>query len=158
MSLLGTLGLDKVEGDPNNLPDGKYRGVVSRSEYVEKKDGTLSHVITYKVTDPSSPRKGAEKAEWFNLGKDVVRDDSPAKKITGFTPTMSEAAKPWYKKRFLDLGIPEDRINEIDVADLVGVEVDFGVKTKDGFSNINFAQKASGNTAAATPQNVDDLL
>lgn len=141
MSLIGSLGLDAVEADPNYLADGAYPGEVFKSEYViREKDGeeTVNHVITYRVTE--GDRKGAQKAEWFRLGKDPVRE-GPANELVGMTPTMTEQAKTWYKKRLVDLGIPEEEIATLVPQTLVGIPVDFGVKTKNGYTNVSFVSR-----------------
>lgn len=147
MSLMGSLGLDSVEADPNAIADGTYKAVVFKSEYVVSKKDDVFHVITYKVID--GPRKGAQKAEWFKLGTDPVRE-GPGNVLVGMTPTMTEQAKPWYKKRWVDLGVPEAEVATADPSRLVGINVDFGVKTKDGYQNITFAT-ASAEGTATTP-------
>lgn len=165
MSLLGSLGLDSVESDPNKIADGVYNGVVFKSEYVvhtknkNKADeyDAVSHVITYQVTD--GDRKGAQKAEWFTLGRDPQYDESsPGRPLVGMTPTMSEAAKPWYKKRWVDLGVDENEVASADPKRLIGTRVRFGVKTKDGFQNVSFVEVADGSaqaSASASPSAED---
>jgi hypothetical protein len=143
MSLLNSLGLDKVESDPNNLPDGKYLGEVFKSEYLfhkgkgSQEKNTISHVITYRVaTEDPSGRAGAQRQEWFEIGKDPVRDDEG--KMVSITPTMTEQQKPWYKKRWEDLGIANPEEHEPEV--LVGKKVTFGTKKNGNFININFVE------------------
>lgn len=137
--LLGTLGLDQVEADPNALPDGKWAGVIFKSEYVDvKKTDSLAHVITYKVTE--GEKNGAQRQEWFTLGTVKTRDENG--NITAINPTMTEQQKPWYKKRLIDLGIPESKINDgtFEPSDLVGKEVFFGTKKNGSYININFVE------------------
>lgn len=145
--LLDTLGLDDIPADPNAIPDGPYVGVVKKSEFVHnKKNNKLSHVITYAVTE--GERKGAERQEWFTLGDVTATDDKG--NVTGFTPSMKEEQKPWYKKRWLDLGCTEEeyptRKNQPET--LVGTPVRFGVKRNGEYININYAEKHVGD---ATP-------
>lgn len=144
------LGLDNVDADPNALPDGKWPGVVFKSEYVVvKKNNTVAHVITYKVTD--GEKAGAQRAEFWNIGKDPVFAED-GKTIVSCTPTMSEAQKPWYKKRFVDLGIPEAQVTKTEPSALVGKEVIFGTKKNDGYINVSFVElrnPVSAATAAA---------
>lgn len=151
MSLMDSLGLENVEADPNALPDGKWPGVITRSEYVVvTKNNTVSHVITYQVTDESN-RKGAQRQEWFRLGTDPVVDNDG--NITSMTPTMSEEQKSWYKKRFVDLGIAEEDVPKTEPKDLVGKQVTFGTKKKDGFINISFVELRDADvTTQATAQ------
>lgn len=157
MNLLSSLGLESVEADPNHIPDNRYNGEVLRSELVVAKNkGTLNHVITYKITE--GEYVGREKAEWFKLGDDAVTSEgTPAEKadqVASYTPSMSESAKPWYKKRWVDLGVPEDQVGKVDFDVLVGTKVTFGVKSKDGYSNINFVETREATAAeqADVPQ------
>jgi hypothetical protein len=139
------LGLDQVEADPNALPDGKWPGIVTKSEIVVvKKNNTVAHVITYKVTE--GEKTGAVRSEFFNLGKDPVYAED-GKTIVSYTVTMSEAQKPWYKKRYVDLGIPEAQVTQTEPAALVGKEVIFGTKKNDGFINISFVELRNKETA-----------
>lgn len=144
MSLLDSLGLDDVEADPNFLADGKYAGEVFKSEIVvtnDKKDKdqqNVAHVITYRVTD--GPRKSAQKAEWFNLGINPVFSEDAAHTLVSFTSTMTAQAKPWYKKRWTDLGTPEAEVGKADVKTLVGKPVIFGIKTNGEYKNISFVE------------------
>lgn len=153
-NLLASMGLDNVEADPNAIPDGKYDGVVFKSEYVLiKAKDQLSHVVTYKVTD--GDRNGAQRAVWYNLGNNV-KDSSgefptDVNDIVSFTPTMSEASKPWYKKMFVDLGIAEQDVSTTPIEALVGIPVTFGVKKKDGYTNVNFVERRdASNESVAT--------
>lgn len=154
MNLLGTLGLDAVEADPNVIPVGRYNGVIFKSEYVHvTKSDSVSHVITYQVTD--GDRKGAQRQEWFNLGVNPTFDATG--NIVALTPTMSEVQKPWYKKRLVDLGITEEAVSTtFHPSQLVGKQVVFGLKANGSYLNINFVELAgppAGNTAG-TPVNV----
>lgn len=151
--LFDSLGMGQVESDPNNIPDGRYPGKVLKSEhvFVEKKS-ELSHVITYSVTD--GKHKGAQRAEWFTIGKDPVFNDDGV--LVGLTPTMSETNKQWYKKRLNDLLTPEGTDEEKDKViaaamenpeSLKDIPVAFGVRRKDGFVNISFAEKRAETAA-----------
>lgn len=147
MSLMGTLGLDSVEADPNFLPDGPYKGEVYKSEYFVTKSDVINHVITYRVVD--GPRKGVQKQEWFALGTNPVYSDDPSHTLVNMTPTMSEAAKAWYKKRHVDLGIPEAEVSQKEPKDLIGIPVNFTIKTKDGYHNIGSVTKRDAPAAGA---------
>lgn len=157
VNLLASLGLGDVSADVNSLPDNRYAGIVSRSEYVvvpakNNKPATLSHVITYKVTD--GDMKGREKAEWFRLGIDPVDANGNvperASEVTSYTPTMTDNAKTWYKKRWVDCGVPEEAIPGADLNLLVGKPIIFGTKTENGYSNVKYVEKRSL-TAMETP-------
>lgn len=155
MNLLGSLGVGQAE-DPGIIPPGTYGAVVYGSEYVlhrAKGSGEdapkdhISHVVTYKINDGGS-HNGFEKNEWFGLvrvlefAEDGVTPATDAEGKPKIVPVMTEKQKPWYKKRLVDLGVPE---NEIDTTfkpeDLVGRNVTLGIKHKDGYVNISFVER-----------------
>lgn len=144
--LTASLGLDKVEADPNNIPDGRYDGKVLKSEYVLSKDkDKISHVVTYQVTD--GQYKGAQRQQWYNLGDNCKNAQGGTPEnlsdVAAFNPTMTEQNKQWYKKLFVDLGIPEEVINTPGGAKpemLVNKLVTFGVKRNQGYVNVNFVE------------------
>jgi hypothetical protein len=149
MGLFDSLGMDEVESDPNALPDGKWVGEVFKSEFVEKKDKSVAHVITYRVTE--GERKGAQRQEWFTLGEGAVKNEA-GKIVDVETPTMTETAKPWYKKRLEDLGKPLS--NDYDPTLLTGTPVNFGTKKNGAYINVNFVEvrEAAAAPVASTPE------
>lgn len=148
MSLLGSLGLDDVPADPNDVPDGRYNGVVFKDEFVVKSDDTVHHVITYRVDEGQFA--GAQKPEWFKVGVNPVRAEV-TNALTGFTPAMEETAKRWYKKRLAgDLGLSDEQIANYKPGDLTGTKVVFGIKTNGQWKNISFVEKREASPEAAT--------
>lgn len=153
MNILGSLGLDQVESDPNNIPDGRYVGKVDSSRIVLSKDKSkVMHVTNYKVTE--GDHKGAQVADFQQLGVDPQFDE--AGNITSFTNTMSDMNKQWYKKRLVqDLGVPEDAVNSgtFDIANLADKAVVFGVKRNNGYVNVSFVELRADTpeTASANP-------
>lgn len=148
-SIMSRLGMDQAK-DPNTVPDGKYDGEITQSEYVVlPNSGKIKHAITYRVTDGDA--KGASKQEWFEIGVDCVQaDGTPATDLTNlanFTPSQTEKNRDWYHKRFKDLGFSDEEIPTLDVSRLVGLKVTFGVKRNDqGYQNVNFAELRQGAT------------
>jgi DNA-directed RNA polymerase subunit H (RpoH/RPB5) len=155
MSLMGSLGLENISADPNEVPDGAYDGDVFKSEYVLMRDkDTINHVVTYRVTE--GDRKGAQRAQWYKLGENPrnAAGEFPDKveDIATYKQTMSDSNKQWYKKLFTDLGIPEDQVPNAKPEDLVGKTVSFGVKTNNGYKNVNWVRLRTpeGNVAGGT--------
>lgn len=145
MSLISSLGLDAVTADINDIPVGKYDGIVSKSEFalVEPKK-QVSHVITYKVTEGDF--KGAEKQVWYNLYGEIVDAEGNFPKspedIKGGKPLMTDNNKRWYKKALMDLtGCSEEEAGKVTPEMLVGKEVTFGVAEKNGYKNVNFVER-----------------
>lgn len=137
MSLFESLGFENVEADPNALPDNKWAGEVYKSEYVVKKaKNEVAHVITYRVTE--GDRAGAQRQEWFTFGVGPKYAED-GKTIVGVeTPTMSAQAKPWYVKRWEDLGVPFNAQSKPE--QLIGKKVTFGTKKNGEFINISFVE------------------
>ncbi len=151
-NLLAGLGLGNVEADPNAVPDGRYDGVVHTSQYVlSEARNTVAHAIGYKVTE--GDYHGMTPASQYTvLGTDPkdANGNFPSKvsEIVSYTPTMTETAKQWYKKAYVDLGIPEQDIEATSPEMLVGIPVTFGVKKNGQYRNINFVERRDG---AVTP-------
>lgn len=142
-NFLQHLGLNEVAGDPNDIPDSDYDGIISRSEYVlVKSKGTLAHVTTFQVTEGDA--KGAERQKWDTLYKDVKDENGEfpedLTKVKSITPAQSKAQKEWYKKFWLEMGIPEAKVDNgtAHPSDLVGLKVTFGIKTKQGYKNVSY--------------------
>lgn len=154
--LMGALGLDNVSADPNDIPDGKYDGVVYKSEYVlHEKNGErkVSHVTTFQVTE--GDRAGAQRQRWDLIGTNPVdasgQPAQSASAIASFTPSQSEQNKQWYKKFLTDLGITD--FANAEPEHLVGKQVTFGVKTNGAYKNVNFAELRE--PASPSPVSVD---
>lgn len=130
--LMGSLGLDEVESDPNHIPAKEtVPGSVYKSEYVKSvKKGTLAHVITYKVDDGHT-HAAKEQQEWFTLGIPSYDDEG---NLSGIEVTMSEKAKSFYKRRLETLGVTD--MNAFKPSDLVATKVDFSVRHANGYQNI----------------------
>lgn len=154
--LLGTLGLGKVEADPNNLPEGRYEGTVTRSQMVlVKSKKEIAHAISYTVE--SGQFKGATRQEFFTYGTtdSETADERPLK---NYEATMGETRKSWYKKRLVDLGISQAKVDsgDFEVKDLVGTKVVFGVKHSGQYINVSFAEKRN-TTAGAVPLSTEPV-
>ncbi len=126
---MASLGLDKVTADPNAVPAGVYDCVVSKVEFVHgKSNNSLGHVITYQIED--GDYKGASITHWFTLG-DNPTFAADGKTPTGYNPTMTEQQKTYYKKAFVDLGIPEDMVTSTDPQSVVGRKCTVTVKVNE---------------------------
>lgn len=145
MGLIASLGLDAVTGDPNDLPVGRFDGVVSKSEFVLNKDkNKVSHVITYQVTEGEN--KGGSKQVWYDLYTEIVDAEGnfPATvaDIKGGKPAMTENNKNWYKKALMDLsGCTREEASALEPEQLEGAEVTFGIAEKNGYRNVSFVER-----------------
>ena len=155
MGLIASLGLSEVTGDPNDVPVGKYDGVVSKSEYVLVKDkDKVSHVVTYQVTE--GDRKGGTKQVWYDLYNKPRNEagEFPEKveDIRKGDPAMSEAQKNWYKKAIMDVvGVDGEQANTVEPKDWEGKLVTFGVAERNGYRNVSFVEGRKTGVSAEAP-------
>lgn len=156
----------------NEVPDGKYDGVVFKDElvYVDSKD-ELSHVFTYQVTDDPTFAGRSPRPEWFLLVSEPRLEDGSApakgavdpKTLKTGTPAMSDQQRPWYINRLESLGHSREDIdnNNVEIGASVGIPVTFEVKTTNGYANVRNVKRreqatpASGGPAADGPQSLD---
>lgn len=137
VDLISSLGLDKVEADPNALPDGLWPGVISKAEFVPvKKNNNYALAITFTVDE--GDRKGASPSKWYTLGKDPVFNEDGT--LQTYTPTMTDQQKSYFKKDLEALGVPESALGNFDPSTLVGKKVNFRTKKNDQWININFIE------------------
>lgn len=131
--LLGSLGLNDVESDPNYVPPGTYDAVVYSSDLVHvKSKNTVSHVITYKITD--GDYKDKRQSKFHELGVNPDLDENG--KVIAFTPTQTATNKQWHKKNFVDLGVPEAQVASTPISALVGRECTITLTKNGAFTNI----------------------
>jgi len=163
-ALIGSLGLDKVDADINAVPEGTYKGVVFKSDIVfVKSKNELTHVVTYKITEGTN--SGARLQEWYPLRKNVVfaeGHEGDVDHVTSSESAMDDNAKKWYKNRLLTLGVQDSEINTTEPADLLNKEVKFGVKKKNGYTNVSwvdlFKQESQATASEGQTGNVKGLL
>lgn len=139
MDILGTLGLDAVSPDPDDVPVGTYDAVVHESSYVlSKNKDSIAHVIRFKVV--GGEKDGAKPFQWNTLGEQPrnAAGEFPAnvEEIVTHSPSMSDKQKSYYKKTWVDCGIPEDQVGHLPPEALVGKPVTIRVYTKNGFKNV----------------------
>lgn len=160
MNLLGTLGLNAVSADPDDVPVGNYDAVIHASELVlnSKKD-TVSHVITFKLT--GEEHKGAKPTQWNKLG-DAPRNaqgEFPAKvtEIATYQPTMGDQQKQYYKKTWVDCGVPDAEVGTLPPEALVGKAVSIRVYLNNGFKNVAVNGPLSPEAAGPTSVNIPNF-
>ena len=144
MSLITSLGLGAVSGDPNDLPVGKYDGIVSESSYVLSKDkDKVSHVVTYKVTE--GDRSGGTKQVWYDLFTKVrnAQGEFPEKieDIVAGDPAMTDQNKNWYKKNIMDVtGCTPEQADNMEPEGWLNKPVTFGIAERNGYKNVSFVE------------------
>jgi len=121
MSIFGDIDIANAEEVSNVLPADTYECVVSNFEVKPTKDGSkLGLNIAYTVS-----QEGRFKArlifEWQRVPRPTDTDLDEAGKAQALS---------YLKHRLLSLGIPEDRLNTVQPADVIGKTVLVSVKVK----------------------------
>ena len=144
--IFADLGLDEVDEDPNTFPASTYRGFVYDCKVVTYKDAAKGRalVLTYKIAD-GGQHKGKTVDEWKSCN------------------TFDDASKKaWLKRRLMSLGVPENRLSQVNPEDLIGTEVDFTTKKSGEYTNVTFVKQSDGAPASVSSESTsvlaDDLL
>lgn len=144
-----------VPSDPNIISDGAHHAYVFDAKVIDltARGKGKSLVISYKMAEDDKDR-GRIKDEWRSLP--VVNPDGQ------FASDKDRNSATWLKRRLLDLGVPESKLNELDPSDLVGTEVIVTFKTNGQWQNVvNVKLATDGNEvtgATANASSLNDLL
>lgn len=121
MGLFDELDLKNAPADPNAIPNGDYVAYLT-----DVKPGTSQKapdhkyvIFQYKIED-DGPYNGAEISEWKSAD-----------------PSDDERKKGWLKQRLISLGVPEDRVDEVEPDDIIGTKVVLQVKQNGQYTNVN---------------------
>jgi hypothetical protein len=141
---LGNLGLAGVDAT-TVIPDGIHPCFVVGAR-VNEKDGKRALIIEYRIVDEAPIGSGRSHSEWWNnLGE------------------MTDNAKSYFKRRLLQLGLPETNIdrNEIKASDLISTPVWLRIYTnKQGYKQIGdvyLRTRANVTDPNADPQYIDGV-
>lgn len=136
MGLFDGLDVASAADNPFEVDPGTYNALVTEVEVRPTKDNTkIGLNITYTIDDDESPMNGRKVNEW----KQIPQPADPA------NPTADEArAASFLKQRLANLGIPEDRMNDVDADDLIGTECVVSVKKNGEYTNVTKVAERSG--------------
>lgn len=137
MGLFGDLDVSSAEDDPWSVPSNTYEATVYEVEVKDTQAGDKTGLnIVYKIS--SGDHAGKTVREWKLIPKGSV------------TPEDKKAAS-FLKMRLSSLGVPESRMNSIDVNDLQGLDVIINVKVNGDYTNVTKVELASGNAERTGP-------
>lgn len=133
MGLFGELDVASVSEDILNTPDGTYPAVLtkvtaskSQSKKDERGQAQLGVTFTYTITDPDSPQNKMKVTQYQTVpqpnGEEMTADE------------MRNAA--YLKRLMTNLGVPEDRVNDVEPSDLIGAEVYITTKKNGDYINV----------------------
>jgi hypothetical protein len=134
MGLFGDLDVASAEDDPFSVPANTYEATVYEVEVKPTQDGSKTGLnIVYKIA--SGEHEGKSVREWKQIPKGAI------------TPEDKRAAS-FLKMRLASLGVPESRMNDIDVNDLQGLDVIINVKVNGEYTNVTRVELADASTPA----------
>lgn len=131
MSLFGDLDFDKASDDPFAVPDNSYVCYLTSVKVGPTKAGDkVGMTLTYTIDE--GPHSGKQITEWKNIPQ-PVNPKSPS--------DDDLRAMSFIKQRLIGLGVPAERISEVQPDDLVGIKCVVAVKNKDGYTNVRSCTK-----------------
>lgn len=102
-----------VDEPQQGIPAGTYEAMVSAIEVEEKPEAKRPGkylVFSYTVTE-EGPYKGMTQKEWKHTIQGRAKDDADRQDLA------------YLKQRLANLGVPEERMNSVEVDDIVGTEI-----------------------------------
>lgn len=139
MGLFGDLDVASADDNPWAVPANTYEADVYIVEVKSDKNENKGLSILYKIT--SGDHVGKTVSEW----KIIPQPDDP----WNLTPEERKAMS-YIKMRLASLGVPEERMNTVDVNDLMGLPVTVKVTVNGDYTNVTRVELRDG--AAFEPQ------
>lgn len=132
--LFGDLDLNTVSEDILNTPDGTYSAIVekitasrSTSKVDERGKPQAGITVTFMINDEDNEQHGQK----------VTHYQTVPQVPNGGEMTAAEKKNAAYLKRLLrNLGVPEERMNEVGSEELNGTEVYITTKKNGDFINV----------------------
>lgn len=132
MGIFGELDVASAADDPWKVPANVYEATVTDVEVGPTKDGSkVGMTLIYTIT--------ADSADGEHVGKTVREWKAIPQPADPKNPSVDDKkAMSYLKARLMDLGIPSDRVNQVEPGDLIGKDVTIKVKEgKNDFMNVN---------------------
>lgn len=127
MGLFDELDIAGADDNPWLVPDNTYPAVVSNLEVKKDRNDNMAMTFFYKIKEGDYADR--EISEYKRMPHSSDKD-----KLEG---AEKERAKSYIKMRLASLGIPEERMNEVEKDDLIGIDCYITVKNNKGYANIN---------------------
>lgn len=131
-NIFGDLDIANAEDNPFAVPDNTYEAYVTNAKVGLTKAGDkLGLTIEYSIDGGDQNGKKVSEFKHVPRSNDVME------------PAIRARAASFLKMRLSSLGVPDDKMNELDPTDLIGTPVVITVKTKDGYTNVNRVETRS---------------
>lgn len=124
MGLFGDLDVASADDNPWAVPANTYEADVYTVEVKTDKNGNKGLAILYKIS--SGDHEGKTVSEWKII---------PQPNGSDLTPEEKKAAS-YLKMRLASLGVPEERMNDVNVNDLMGLPVTVKVTVNGDYTNV----------------------
>lgn len=140
MSLFGELDVASASDNPFEVPPNTYNGYLTDVKVGPTKNGDKVGMTLIYTVD-GGEYDGRSVSEW----KEIPQPSNP-KSLTA----EEKRAASYLKRRLLDLGIPESRMNSVSPDDLIGTALVFTVKEgKNGYMNVTTVKLREGDEATS---------
>ena len=135
MGIFGDLDVASAADNPWAVPANTYEMNVYTAEVKRDKNEALGLEIVYKIS--SGEHEGKTVREWK-----TIPEPADAKNLT---PDEQKAAS-YLKMRLLSLGIPESRMNGMNINDILGTEVVVKVTVNGEYTNVARVELREGSS------------
>lgn len=137
MGIFGDLDVASASDNPWAVPANTYEANVYTAEVKRDKNEALGLEIIYKIS--SGEHEGKTVREWK-----VIPEPADPKNMT---PDEKKAAS-YLKMRLISFGIPESRMNSMNINDVLGLEVIIKVSVNGEYTNVSRVDLAGDAPAA----------
>ena len=138
MGLFGDLDVSSAEDNPWMVPANTYEADLYEVEVKPNKAGDKKNLIlTYKISSGEHTGKTVTEYKQVPSGSDTPEDKKAASYI---------------KQRLSTLGVPESRMNTVEVNDLVGTPVTIKVTVNGEYTNVAKVDLRGENAAIETQE------
>jgi hypothetical protein len=133
MGLFGDLDVASADDNPWAVPANTYEADVYLVEVKTDKNENKGLSILYKIS--SGDHEGKTVSEWKIIPQ-------PAD-LNNLTPEENKA-RSYLKMRLASLGVPEERMNDVNVNDLMGLPVTVKVTVNGEYTNVTRVELRNG--------------
>lgn len=141
MGIFGDLDVASASDNPWAVPANTYEANVYTAEVKRDKNEALGLELIYKIS--SGDHEGKTVREWK-----IIPEPADPKNLTA----DENKAASYLKMRLLSLGIPESRMNSMDVNDILGTEVVIKVTVNGEYTNVARVElREASNPNVSTP-------
>ena len=137
MGIFGDLDVQAAEDDPFFVPANTYVCTLYKAEVKRDKNDNLGMSLIYKIAEGEHKNKTV--SEW----KKIPQPADP-KNLT----EEEQRDASYLKMRLKSLGVPENRMNDVNIDDLLGLDVIVTVVQNGEYTNVKKVELYEGSDMA----------